>query len=246
MNTKPFPLIINRESPVPIYYQLSQGIAELIKSGELVQEERLPSENDFASLYNIVPMTVRQAMNELVSEGYIYRVRGKGTFVAHRPLEHTLERLLSFSEDMQNRNLVPGSKILLFAEVSPSKRVAQKLNIQPGSPVLHLRRLRLANDEPVGLHDSYLTGVSFTRDELEVCGSLYAVLAKKEVVLTEGDDVIEALIADAQLGSLLKVRPGAALLRVLRTSYDSTGRTVEYVEATYRADFYRYAIHLKR
>lgn len=239
-------LAIDRDSPVPIYYQLSQGIANLIQSGEIVHGDRLPSENEFASMYGIVPMTVRQAMNELVNKGYIYRVRGRGTFVAHRNLEHTLDRLVSFSEDMQSRNLAPGSKILVFKTIAAPDSVALKLNIQNGSEVIYIRRQRLANNEPVGLHNTYVTGVSITQRELEECGSLYTVFAQKEVILTEGNDVIEALVADAELSNLLKVRPGSALLRVYRTSNDSMGRTVEYVEATYRADFYRYAIRLKR
>ena len=78
MNTR-FPLTIDRESPVPIYHQISTGIINLIHSGGLSPNDRLPSENEFAEWYGIVPMTVRQAMNELVKDGYIYRIRGRGT-----------------------------------------------------------------------------------------------------------------------------------------------------------------------
>lgn len=242
----PTSIAIQRDSPVPIYHQLSSGIITLIQDGNLAANDRLPSENEFAAAYGIVPMTVRQAMNELVKGGYIYRMRGRGTFVAPRPMKHTLERLGSFSEDMRSRNLIPGSKILIFENISAPAHIADHLLIKAGSPVIHIRRLRLANDEPVGLHDAYLPGVKFTRDELEEEGSLYALLEKKEVILTEGDDVIEAIEAGKEISEMLKVRRGAALLRMTRTSRDSTGRTVEYVEAIYRADFYRYAIRLKR
>jgi GntR family transcriptional regulator len=242
----PFPLTIDRESPIPIYHQISTGIINLIHSGVLAPNDRLPSENEFADWYSIVPMTVRQAMSELVKDGYIYRIRGRGTYVAPRFLEHTLERLVSFSEDMRSRNLNPSSKILDFEVISAPSNIARIFHLSEGSNVIRIKRLRLANNEPVGFHDAYIAGVKFTKEELEETGSLYELLTQKEVVLTEGDDVIEAVESNEEMSELLKVRPGAALLRMTRTSRDSSGRTIEYVEATYRADLYRYAVRLKR
>lgn len=110
MDNFPLPILIQRDSPIPIYRQLSSAILKAIQEGQLQPNQQLPSENEFSRQYGIVPMTVRQAMNELVRGGYIYRVRGRGTYVAPRFLEHSLERMLSFSEDMRARNLLPGSK----------------------------------------------------------------------------------------------------------------------------------------
>lgn len=244
--TSSFPITIDKDSPIPIYHQLSNGIISLIHNNDLAPNDRLPSENELSQLFSISPMTVRQAMTDLVNDGYIYRIRGRGTYVAPRFLEHTLERLVSFSEDMRARNLTPGSRILSFGLIEAPPHVARGLRLAEGSSVIHIKRLRLANDEPVGLHDAYIAGVEFTRDELEEFNSLYAVLEEHDIILTEGDDVIEAIEATEELSQMLKVRQGSPLLQMTRSSRDSTGRTVEFVEAVYRADLYRYAIRLKR
>ena len=240
------PFIIQRDSAIPIYRQLSSAILKAIQDGRLKPNQQLPSENEFSRQYGIVPMTVRQAMNELVLGGYIYRVRGRGTYVAPRFLEHSLERMLSFSEDMRARNLLPGSKILQFERVSPPPVVQHALRIGENETVTHVRRLRLANNQPVGVHDAWIARLEFRRAELEAVGSLYQLMARKEVFLSEGDDLIEPVEADAELSKFLNVHSGAALLRVTRTARDQAGRPIEYVEATYRADLYRYAVHVRR
>ena len=240
------PIIIQRDSAIPIYRQLSSAILKAIQEGQLRPNQQLPSENELSRRYGIVPMTVRQAMNELVRGGYVYRVRGRGTYVAPRFLEHSLERMLSFSEDMRARNLSPGSKILQFERVSPPPLVQNALRINENEVVIHIRRLRLANEQPVGVHNAWIARLELSRSELEAIGSLYKLMERKEVFLSEGDDMIEATEADDELSKLLNVRPGAALLKVTRIARDQAGRPIEYVEAVYRADLYRYAVHLRR
>lgn len=246
MDKSPFPITLDRDSPIPIYKQLSAAIIQAIHDGRLSPNQRLPSENEFARQYGIVPMTVRQAMNELVRAGFVYRIQGRGTFVAPRFLEHGLERMLSFSEDMRARNLMPGSRILTFERLCPPSRIAVLLNVTERDLVIHVKRLRLANDQPVGVHDAWIARVFFEREELEQSGSLYHLLARKEVYLSGGDDLIESVEADEELSRLLGVRVGAALLRVTRLARDHAGRPIEYVEASYRADLYRYSVHLHR
>lgn len=246
MEKSPFPVSLDRDSPIPIYKQLSAAIIQAIHDGRLAPNQRLPSENEFARQYGIVPMTVRQAMNELVRAGLVYRIQGRGTFVAPRFLEHSLERMLSFSEDMRARNLVPGSKVLNFERLPPPARIADLLNVAEHELVIHVKRLRLANDQPVGVHDAWIARVSFEREELEESGSLYHLISRKEVYLSDGDDLIESIEADEELSRLLGVRVGAALLRVTRLARDHAGRPIEYVEASYRADLYRYSVHLRR
>lgn len=236
---------IDKRSPVPIYHQLSEGLRNLIVSGEYSQNDRLPSENELAEMFGIVPMTVRQAMTQLVLEGLIYRERGRGTFVSAHALEHPLDYLVSFTEDMRSRNLTPGSRILYFNREVPPREIEEKLSIPTDETVLHIKRVRLANDNPVGYHDCYIRGVDLTIEDFERNDSLYALLGEKEVFIAGGNDVLEAREADNELSELLNVHKGAALLHVTRTSYDSTGRPVEVVMAAYRSDLYRYSIHLK-
>lgn len=237
---------IRKDSPVPLYFQLQTGIVTLIESGVLSPGESLPSENVLARRYNISPMTVRQAMTELVNAGYIHRQRGRGTFVSTRRMEHPLEQLVSFSEDIRARGLNPGSQILLFEETAPPSEVAVHVQLPPDTLLTRVKRVRLANDEPVGIHDAYLHRVTLTAGELEQNPSLYALLAEKGIHLGEGEDMIEAVAATKEVAHLLRVKTGAPLLRTTRFSWDTRGQFVEYVVALYHANLYQYRTRLKR
>jgi len=126
----PFPIEVDKNSPVPIYYQLQRGIALLIEDGRFQAGEPLPSENELARAYNISPMTVRQAMTELVNAGYIYRQRGRGTFVSNRPMQRRrLERLTGFSEEMTAAGMTPSSRTLNFEQTIMPQAVTLQLDL---------------------------------------------------------------------------------------------------------------------
>lgn len=237
---------VDKSSAIPIYRQIEESIRRSIGSGLLRPYDRLPSENELTRELNISPMTIRQAMNSLVHEGVIYRERGKGTFVAPRHIEHPLTHMVGFSEDMRALGLRPGSQILSFERISAPDSVAQLLKIEVGAPVLHIRRLRSANDYPVGVHNTFLPGLDVDRNELEQSGSLYQLFEQNGVIIHESLDEIEAIAADDEMHSLLHVPMKTPLLMVQRVSFTETKQPVELVYAIYRSDFYRYKIQLKR
>lgn len=239
-------LRIAKDSSIPIYQQLQRQLEDLIANGTWRPSEPLPSETMLAARLDISVMTVRQAMAQLVNKGLIYREKGRGTFVVPRPLEHSLHRLESFSEDMRARGLKPDSLTLLFEVVPAPDQVAASLNLEPGTSVLHLRRLRLVDGRPVALHDAYVSYVHLTRAELDAVGSLYTLLEQRSIELSEADETLEAVIADASTAELLSVPRGAPLLKATRLTWDRHHTPVEVVTALYRADFYRYTIHLRR
>jgi GntR family transcriptional regulator len=239
-------LRIAKDSSVPIYQQLQRQLEDLIANGTWRPSEPLPSETMLAARLEISVMTVRQAMTQLVNKGLIYREKGRGTFVIPRPLEHTLHRLESFSEDMRARGLNPASHTLSFEVVPAPDHIAASLNIEPGTSVLHLRRLRLVEGRPVALHDAHVNTIQITRAELDAVGSLYTLLEQRGIELAEADETLEATTADAVTGELLQVPRGAPLLKVTRLTWDRRHMPVEVVTALYRADFYRYTIHLRR
>ncbi|MEZ4666334.1 MAG: GntR family transcriptional regulator [Anaerolineae bacterium] len=241
-----FAIEIRKDSPVPIYFQIQTGITALIESGILRPGECLPSENVLARRFNISPMTVRQAMTELVNYGYVYRQRGRGTFVATRRMEHPLERLVSFSEDMRSRGLSSSSQILYFENVIPPSEVDLRIHLPPDTRLTRIKRLRFADGKPVGIHDSYLHNVVISALELEKKHSLYALLAEKGTHLGEGEDMIEAVAASKEAAQLLNVKTGSPLLRTTRFAWDVHGQFVEYVVALYHANLYQYRTRLKR
>lgn len=237
---------VDKNSPLPIYRQIEEILRKQILSGRLHPYELIPSENELSKALGVSPMTVRQAMSQLVKDGFVYRERGKGTFVAPPRLDHPLTRMVGFSEDMQARGLRPGSRILQFSEVAAPQDVAEQLHIQAGDTVLHIKRIRFVDGHPVGIHDTYLHGVHITRDEMEESGSLYQLLQLHGVVIEGGQDMIEAISASEEMGALLGVSPKDPLLRVTRVTYAPGQVPIELVIAVYRSDFYRYCIALKR
>lgn len=240
-------LVLDRDAPIPLYYQIREYFRRAIAEGQLKPGDLLPSDNELAAQFGIGKMTVRQAMNDLVHEGLIYRYRGKGTFVAFPKFQHPLQKLASFTEDMLSRGMRPGSRILFFGHVAADNQVAASLHVPPGKSVLRVRRLRLADDTPVGIHDSYLApAISFSQEDLERRGSLYALLEERGITLAEAEETLEAIAARKEEAALLDLCQGFPLLLVSRVVFASGGEPLEYVRALYRSDLYRYCIRLKR
>ncbi len=216
----------------------------LIEQGALQPGAALPSENELANRYSVSPMTVRHAMTELVNEGYIYRERGRGTFVSASRLKHQLETLTSFSEDMQQREMQPSSRLLTFERIPRPDHLSEY--IVENAHLTRIERLRLADGKPVPIHDSYLLVDGIDKDALAATASLYAMLEDKGIFLTDATETIEAQAATYRDAQILGLQPGAPLLCTTRYSWDDRGRFVEYVVALYLADFYQYTIRLKR
>jgi GntR family transcriptional regulator len=237
---------INKSSPTPIYRQIEDALREDIQSGQLRPYDLIPSENELSKILGVSPMTIRQAMGQLVKDGFAYRERGRGTFVAPPRLDHPLTRMIGFSEDMLARGLQPSHRILEFREVPASADVAQFLQVPEAHPLLFIKRTRLLDGHPVGIHETYLRGVHITRVELEESRSLYQLLQAQGINFEGGQDVIEAISASEEMSQLLGVAFKEPLLQVMRVAYAVDGTPVELVHAFYRSDFYRYRIALKR
>jgi len=241
-----FTVSFRRGGPLPLHAQIVEAFRKAIREGHLKAGDRLPSEPELVAWLGVSRATIRQAMAELIAEGLIYRYQGRGTFVAPRKFEHPLQRLVSFSEDIRSRGMEPGSRILFLGQIPADAEVAAHLRIPPGKTVLRIYRLRLANDQPVGLHDSYLSYLHLTAEELEQVGSLYALLESKGIVLAEAEETIEAVAATAEQGRFLNLPRGAPLLLVSRVVYTLEQVPIEFVRAYYHPNLYRYSIRLRR
>lgn len=239
-------ITVDKEAAMPIYQQLQGQIEAMIADGTWQPKEPLPSETALAERLGISVMTVRQAMGQLVNKGLIYREKGRGTFVAPQPLDHHLQRLESFSEDMRARSLEPASQTLVFKYMTAPEHVISALDLGGPRDVLYLKRLRLVEERPVALHEAYVNRRDLERDRLEELGSLYALLENAGVELSEAVETLEAVSANAETARLLRVLRGAPLLKATRITWDRDHAPVELVTATYRADFYRYTVKLRR
>jgi GntR family transcriptional regulator len=230
---------IDARSPVPKYFQLREILLDLIEH-ELDVDAPVPSERELASRYGLSRMTARQAVEHLVSEGRLYRVQGKGTFVARPKIDIPL-RLTSFTADMQARGMTPGARDLGRTTVPATTAVARELGVAAGEPVHVIERLRTADGVPMALERSHIPAY-LCPDLLERSldnQSLYDLLATAYgVVLDRGDQVIEAGIADRGDASLLELPQGSAVLLLQRRCW-AGHVSVEYAVSTYRADRYQ-------
>ena len=145
---------IDPESSVPKYFQLQEILLDLIET-ELTYNEMIPSERELVDRYGLSRMTVRQAINQLVADGRLYRLVGKGTFVARPKIEMPL-RLASFTEDMRARGLEPGSRDLERRVVPANAHLVRGLNLNPGELVHLIARLRTADGEPMAIERSHI------------------------------------------------------------------------------------------
>jgi GntR family transcriptional regulator len=239
---------INPYDIIPKYYQLASILRQKILDGEWAPRTSIPSERTLEIQYNVSRTTIRQAMETLEKQGYVYREHGKGTFVSPQKLQKGIQELTSFSEDMVRRGIKPGQVIRQIQTIIPSSNVLQKLELPPSSPVMCIERVRLGDGTPIGLQVSYLAlhaGQEISREELETAGSLYLILQEKFNILpTQADETLEVTLSTPDEAGLLYIQPGAPLLLNERVMYDQNRRPVEYVKILYRGDRYRYTIRL--
>jgi GntR family transcriptional regulator len=225
----------------PIYIQIKQDIIDKIKNGVYRIGQCLPSERDLCIMHNVSRMTVRQAVNELFNEGFVYRIRGKGTFVSARKIEQDLAKLTSFSYDMKLRGLKPGSRNINIYEESASIQIAERLQITPGSKVIVLERLRTANNEPIMIQWSYLIKELFsdiTQYNFKT-QSLYELMQKhKRIHIVRAIQSLETVYITGRNAKLLEVDDNSMGLFMKRRTYSSDNCPVEYVESIYRGDKY--------
>ncbi|MCZ7553938.1 MAG: hypothetical protein B6D39_10965 [Anaerolineae bacterium UTCFX2] len=241
---------INPYDVVPKYYQLANILKQKILEGEWQPRTLIPSERALEAQYNISRTTIRQAIDHLEKQGFIYREHGRGTFVSPQKLQKGLQELTSFSEDMLGRNIQPGQIIQSIERLTPPEDVLQRLELPPDAKVLRVERVRLGDDIPIGLQTSFLKLAEhqiITREDLETAGSLYRILQDKfNIIPTEADETLEVTLATPHEASLLQIKPGAPLLLSERLLYNQNREPVEFVKILYRGDRYRYLIRLTR
>ena len=242
---------LNPIRKVPKYYRLANIIRSKIEGHEWEPRQSIPSERQLEIVYNTSRITVRKAIDVLVSQGYLYREHGRGTFVSPTKLQKKIVELTSFSEDMLVRGMKPGQIILTLTRVIPPKYIREKLEIpSKDSKVIFLERIRLADGKPIVLQISYLNlpaEVSITRDKLIEKGSLYTILREDfNIEPTEAEETLEATLASEREAKLLETSKGSPLLFNTRLLFSQDRKPVEFVKSLYRGDRYKYAIKLIR
>lgn len=242
---KEIPGELDRESEVSVHIQLRELLRSYIlhhsKAGR-----QLPSERDMAAHFGVARMTLRHALDALVEEGLLERIVGVGTFVAREKLDVTL-KLTSYSEEMARRGMRPSARTLAFEQIPATARLAKELQVEEGQAVVRLRRLLLADEQPMSVDENFIPAwrVPGILDSGPPA-SLYNILGERYGLVIEwGEDTIEANAASPSIARLLQVEIGAPVLRTERHAFVSRS-TVDYSVSFYRADRYKLRVPLQR
>ena len=242
--------MINPYDAMPKYHQLAQILRTKIESGDWQPKSPIPSERQLGLLYDVSRPTIRQAIELLIREGYLYREHGRGTFVMPQKLQKGLLELTSFSEDLLKRGIAPGQEILEMGMEVPPEKVRQLLDLPKDQKVLRIKRIRLGDNIPIGLQTSFLVlmpGQKIEREELQATGSLYKILQEKlHIIPWAADETLEVASATPEEAAILQISPGSPLLLNERVLWSQERKAVEYVKILYRGDRYRYTMRLTR
>ncbi len=231
---------------IPKYYTVKRQLLDLTVT--MAPGSPVPPERELAQRYRTSRTTVRQALAELVVEGRLLRMQGKGTFVAKPKVAQLLE-LASYTERMRTHGLNPRTQILDIGYVTADEKLARLLGIRPGGRALRIHRLRLADGEPMSIDTSHLPARRFPglRKELQRHSSLYETLAEVYgVEPAEGEETIETVLAGPHDARLLCVDVGLPLLLLSRHAFDRDGKPLEWAQSWYRGDRYKFVTRLRR
>lgn len=245
MPTKPAKSLISRRSPQPMWHQLKELLVARIQSGEWRPGDLVPPELELQNAYKLSRTTVRQALRELELDGMVTRYRGRGTFVARPKLTHGPEPHDGLSRSLVEQGLRPSWNLLWHGFAAVPEDEAARLGVAPGSQVYCVRRLRLANDEPLGYHLAWVAppftdGIDETA--LEEGGSLDYLRREGRVHGAHAERILEAVPAGDTEVLLLGVEHGAPLFRIRRLLVASDGTPIESLSAWYRGDRFQYRV----
>jgi DNA-binding GntR family transcriptional regulator len=238
------PLVVDRLSPIPLYYQVATRLEQMIEAGELPVGSRLENEVDLSDQLGVSRPTMRRAISYLVERGLLVRRRGIGTQVVQPKVRRPVE-LSSLHDDLVKSGRGPRTTVLSL-EVRPvTDVVAHALGVPDGTPATHLERLRFAGDEPLAIMRNVIptSVLSLQREDLERAG-LYQLLRAAGIEPRMATEQIGARAATLAEGRTLHEKRGAPLLTMSRTAWDAAGRVVEHGDHVYRAGHHSFEIHL--
>ena len=232
---------IDKSTPIPLYYQLKNLILDEIKAGNYKPDDLIPTENEISEMFGISRTTVRQAILELVSEGWLYRIKSKGTFVSRPKIQQDfIKKLESFNDQITRSGMVPSTEVLELSVVPAEGYHAQYLGINEGDKVIRLFRKRCADGKPIVTIKTFLSydtcAFVMTGHDLEK-ESLYSILRTfPETTVVKIDRTIEAIEASKEDAKLLDYKEGRAIHFFKSVGYNSDGKPIELSYAHYRGD----------
>ena len=241
-------LLEKTHAGMPLYEAVADSLLAQIQAGQWQPKQRIPSESELCELYGVGRNTVRHALADLTSRGFLKTIQGVGSFVMEDRLSKTAEYLLGFTQEMQMQGKQVSSRVLEARLIPADPFLARRLQVQLGAEVVYLARLRLMNGEPTAIERAHLPH--------ELCpgilshdfsnASLYQVLADEYAKRPDhAEQEIEATLATPRVGELLALNLPAVVFVFHRDTRLADGRVIEYVDSEVRADHFRFYTNLK-
>ncbi len=242
---------MDKEYPIPLYYKVYKDIKQKILDGVYKPGDRIPPESELVLSYNVSRLTIRRALEELRSEGFITRAKGKGTFITGKKEEEQMNVLKGFTDKAKEEGFSVRSTVLENRLVEIPTELTSVFGLEPGTMVILLKRVRFMNEEPVAIESAYLNTsvdvrlLNLLKKDMSK-ESLYEFLRNDlKIPLLRAFEELEVTQISGSDAKLLSVTPGSCALLRKRYTYTTNNRCVEYVRSIYRGDRYRFKIELK-
>ena len=237
--------IVDKNSRTPLYLQLMEIIIETIENN-LEENEQIPSEREICEKCDVSRTTVRQALDELQKEGYIYKIHGKGTFVSPKRFNQDLISFYSFTEEMKKIGKNPSSEVTGFEIVQAGEKIGAKLKINSDELLYKISRIRKADNIPMMYETTYLPFYKFKdliKEEL-IEKPMYEVMVKKyNVKITSAEEYFQPILTNKLQSLYLGIKEGSPSLKIERFTYENK-EIIEYTVGVARGDKFKYRVKL--
>lgn len=241
---------LNKNIPIPLYFQLESLIMEEIDSGEYPVGSMIPTEKELSQMFDISRTTVRQAIADLVRKEHLYRTKSKGTFVCRPKVNQGfIHSFLSYDDDVRNAGRTPSTEVISMEVITVPEEISYQMDLPLDTRVIHLYRKRLVDDEPFVRVETYLPYAQcdfllnhdFSRE------SLYDVLSRhEETRIVRIVRTCEVRTANAEDVELLSMKRGQPIHFFNSMGYSATGKLIEYSLSYYRGDMSKFRVEINR
>ncbi|MFP5113789.1 GntR family transcriptional regulator [Bacillaceae bacterium C204] len=240
--------MIRDDEDVPFYKQLRNKILDEIESGKLKQGDKLPSERELAEQFQISRMTARHTLSMLEREGVVERRVGSGTFINNKKIEMDFVTFNSFTKNMLNKGLIPSTQILSIQKMEATANLAQKLKLAQGDMMFAIKRLRLVNETPIAIEESFLSEklCPGLNDMITENDSLYELLEREYgIVLVMAKEYMQVTVSDESESKLLKIRSESPCIFQEAVAFDKNEQEIEFSTSLTRSDIVKFYSELK-
>jgi GntR family transcriptional regulator len=240
--------IIDRDSHQKLYLQLYEILKVKMESGEWTVDSQIPTEDDLCKLFDVSKATVRLAISELVRKGYLRRQQGKGTFVCKRVIPEGLSMFTSFKELMLEAGVVFTTKVIAQTVTMPTDELSLKLDIPDDKHLIYIKRIRIVDNEPVLLQETYIPHYlcpPLLEEDLEKDSLLELLELKYGITITKVQDYIEIEPLTPEEGGPLGL-PGGSCALLMEQFFYSGENQIMYVRSVKRPERFRFFIELER